>query len=257
MDIRPGGRISDQSLNGDRSGRSSGRGPEGRFGTVGTGFEALANNRFRAEAGFDKERPPWRGTVDDRCAPKALVGMVLKVEGLGVGERRILSPAMAADLKRRWQRCCRQQHGSQRPNPAGRAEPHLSKVAWAGVPRVCSWPRAEYIGPMRCWLVNGVRRVLAALVLLSGGAAPVLEAIQHRDEGPQVVHIEAASVVHHSDQCTTAVPLRSQLASDVPVLALAPLAEPASPLMFDRSTKPQDSPAGSPRSRAPPVSILS
>lgn len=110
---------------------------------------------------------------------------------------------------------------------------------------------------MRRLTVSGVRRAFSAMVLLSLGVAPLLEAIQHRAEGTQVVHIEAASVVHHADQCTTAVSLRSQLASDVPTLRLAPLADPPAPPRFDVAAVPTDSPAGSPRSRAPPVSIPS
>lgn len=86
MDFRPKDRNSDQSLDSDRSGRSSGRGPESWFGTERTGFEIGNDDRVGAENGRDREGHLCGGIVGDRCAAETLVGVMLEIGGFDMGK---------------------------------------------------------------------------------------------------------------------------------------------------------------------------
>ena len=89
-----------------------------------TGLAGGVRDRFRSERGVDEAVRPREGAFKGRNASEAVVGVMLEIERLGVGERRLLGLRMTANLKRGWE--C---HGDQQPrrkqsDPTLRAEPH-------------------------------------------------------------------------------------------------------------------------------------
>lgn len=98
-----------------------------------------------------------------------------------------------------------------------------------------------------------LKRLVATVVLLCGGAPSAIELLGHRDDGPEPLHhIESATFRHHADQCLgAAVSSGVALGFALPSLAIvdAPAAAPADRycgrVALDR--------LGRPTSRGPPT----
>ncbi|MGE0438973.1 MAG: hypothetical protein AB7L66_01455 [Gemmatimonadales bacterium] len=97
-------------------------------------------------------------------------------------------------------------------------------------------------------------RLLAAFLLVVGGAPTGLELVLHGpDAGEPLHHVEAASVVHHADHCLVAWVAAERFVASASEPQLAVRAEVDSPDPISRPVEVPGRIDHLPASRAPPV----